>query len=1046
MKQSVEIGLSSVGGNSRTVHGAGISPEPPARTVLAIDPRVVKYRDLVRQAARPVDILVIDPCRDGLTQLAEQMRSGPRVASLHLLAHGAPGRIEFGRAGIDAASLAGRPLETGIIRDALAGGEVRLIACEAGAGEAGRAFVAALSRAFKAAVIASEGIIGKGSDGGREVHAGGSAGLAALFERTDLAAHPVALMANFNVTSTAGNTSAGSLGGVWADINPPGNSDTLFINAAVTGTIDLSADVTISSSAAHYFAADNALTIDDAAGGSISVNAGSYFTWGRSSSTFLPITISADVSGAGGVAAVGSGPVILSGTNSFSGGVSVSSGGTLRVTGTDAMGTGTINLDNGTLQITGALNSAASMTIGSGGGSIYNETATVTYSGTISDGSNGYVLTKSGTGLLTLTGVSSDFSGTFNYTNGSLTLNAAGAASALAKATINNNSGNGFRIESDETIGGLSGTGAVNLNGGDLTIDQATDTTHSGIILGANGLVKSGTGTLTMSGNSTYSGVHDASSAGTLVNGGALVLTGALANTNILRVASGATFAGSGTLGGGVDLTDGATFGVSGSVSGILTVGGNTTIGAAGGAASTFHVDIATDGGGGFNYDGIKGNADFTIADTTLTVVTDGSTNVGDTLTIIENTGASAISGTFTDLEEGATLTVGETRFQISYTGGTGNDVTLTHIAAPAPTPSGGGGNSGGSGPAQPDFLPGVSSDGGTGTSAPGDLEALDPANGVENDFLVTPGVGNFNNGQLALKLQPSVTVNQLQVLVPKALASDSASTVDLILPTTGTVMNALVEVDAEFSAKTVNVLMNQAQNLTLYGAGKANVTGTEVANNIIGNEGENQIFAGTDTDTVSGGASADIVYGNPGQDFIYGNLGEDLLYGGQDADIAYGGQDADIAFGGLDTDIVYGNAGSDQVYGNLADDTLYGGQGDDSVFGGQGADLVFGGNGDDIIDGGLADDTLTGGAGADTFLFQNGDGADIIGDFTVGEDLIQLASDINGTGATTGAEMLSRLSTDADGNVVIDLGDGNTLTLNGISQEQLGADSFVFL
>lgn len=53
------------------------------------------------------------------------------------------------------------------------------------------------------------------------------------------------------------------------------------------------------------------------------------------------------------------------------------------------------------------------------------------------------------------------------------------------------------------------------------------------------------------------------------------------------------------------------------------------------------------------------------------------------TYRIIDNTSASAITGTFTGLAQGGSITVGTTTFTISYTGGDGNDVVLTATAPP---------------------------------------------------------------------------------------------------------------------------------------------------------------------------------------------------------------------------------------------------------------------------------------------------------------------------------------------------------------------------
>jgi hypothetical protein len=61
-----------------------------------------------------------------------------------------------------------------------------------------------------------------------------------------------------------------------------------------------------------------------------------------------------------------------------------------------------------------------------------------------------------------------------------------------------------------------------------------------------------------------------------------------------------------------------------------------------------------------------------------LTLSTTYTGNAGTVFTIIDNQGSSAISGTFNGLAEGAAVLVNGRAYQISYTGGNGNDVTLT--------------------------------------------------------------------------------------------------------------------------------------------------------------------------------------------------------------------------------------------------------------------------------------------------------------------------------------------------------------------------------
>ena len=52
----------------------------------------------------------------------------------------------------------------------------------------------------------------------------------------------------------------------------------------------------------------------------------------------------------------------------------------------------------------------------------------------------------------------------------------------------------------------------------------------------------------------------------------------------------------------------------------------------------------------------------------------------GLTLTVISNTSASPISGTFSNLADGEIVSVNGNNLQASYEGGDGNDLTLTVV------------------------------------------------------------------------------------------------------------------------------------------------------------------------------------------------------------------------------------------------------------------------------------------------------------------------------------------------------------------------------
>ncbi len=57
---------------------------------------------------------------------------------------------------------------------------------------------------------------------------------------------------------------------------------------------------------------------------------------------------------------------------------------------------------------------------------------------------------------------------------------------------------------------------------------------------------------------------------------------------------------------------------------------------------------------------------------------TQGALETGLVLTLISNTSASPIEGTFSNLADGAIVTVNGNNLQASYAGGDGNDLTLT--------------------------------------------------------------------------------------------------------------------------------------------------------------------------------------------------------------------------------------------------------------------------------------------------------------------------------------------------------------------------------
>lgn len=100
----------------------------------------------------------------------------------------------------------------------------------------------------------------------------------------------------------------------------------------------------------------------------------------------------------------------------------------------------------------------------------------------------------------------------------------------------------------------------------------------------------------------------------------------------------------------------------------------------------------------------------------------------------------------------------------------------------------------------------------------------------------------------------------------------------------------------------------------------------------------------------------------------------------------------------------IVGSASRDQLVGTAGTDTISGGSGSDRIDGGAGRDAIDGGVGADWITGGAGRDTLTGGAGADRFVYADiGDGLDVITDFGVGGDRLEVGRLLDSIGYTGG-------------------------------------------
>ncbi len=281
--------------------------------------------------------------------------------------------------------------------------------------------------------------------------------------------------------------------------------------------------------------------------------------------------------------------------------------------------------------------------------------ATITIGGGSNGGSGGSVL----------------FSGYYGLVSGGTSRIIANAGGTLQ---VSGNIPNGTPAPEGTSFGSIEGAGTFILGNTLLvTGTRNTNTTVSGVITdGGSGfsaggmLTKVGSGTFTLSGPNSYTGL-------TKVNAGKLIVNGSIPGA--VRVASGATLGGSGSIGGAVTLDPG----------GILSPGNSPGTISLGSLALAAGSSLLMEIGGttpGTTYDAVSSASNISL-DGTLTIsLTNGFTPApGNTFNIL--TAAGTVSGAFSNVVSGARLhdADGSGSFLVTVNSG---GVTLSSYLGPA--------------------------------------------------------------------------------------------------------------------------------------------------------------------------------------------------------------------------------------------------------------------------------------------------------------------------------------------------------------------------
>uniref|UniRef100_UPI002626DE14 Ig-like domain-containing protein n=1 Tax=uncultured Shewanella sp. TaxID=173975 RepID=UPI002626DE14 len=159
----------------------------------------------------------------------------------------------------------------------------------------------------------------------------------------------------------------------------------------------------------------------------------------------------------------------------------------------------------------------------------------------------------------------------------------------------------------------------------------------------------------------------------------------------------------------------------------------------------------------------------------------------------------------------------------------------------------------------------------------------------------------------------------------------------------------------------------------------------------------------------------------------LYASLRQDLLEQLDSKHTEKDGLEADIQHivQQLESDdnlYIVGTDNNDDLKGWHGNDVIQGLAGDDILLGEGGNDILLGDEGEDVLIGGSGNDILIGGEGMDTFKFSPNDGTDLIKDFNLSEDRIDISSLLDDSNGLTDLEQQLNISLDADGNTLIDI------------------------
>jgi len=245
-----------------------------------------------------------------------------------------------------------------------------------------------------------------------------------------------------------------------------------------------------------------------------------------------------------------------------------------------------------------------------------------------------------------------------------------------------------------------------------------------------------------------------------------------------------------------------------------------------------------------------------------------------------------------------------------------------------------------------------------------------DELNGAAGDDLLDPGTG------------ADIVIGGAGTDFVQYLAASGAVTVDL----SGETANAGEAADDTINE--VEVVQGSLFNDILIGNG--------FSNSLQGFAGDDRLDGRTGTDWLRGGIGNDtyVVDSNLDRVIEWANQGTDTVLASVSFRLI-----AQVSVELLATSLPTGTAAIN-LTGNAGAQTITGNDGPNTLLGLGASDRLEGRGGNDRLDGGDSPDVLVGGSGADRFVLRAGGSFDVIADFIVADDTIEISASLLGLAA----------------------------------------------